>query len=113
MPYTWVDTLLDVLLSPALWLGILLAVAYSLLFTAWRGGGWRQAPRDLLAGLVGFWLGQLASGLLHVDVLRVGEIRLLGATVGAVLGLLAGRVLQNRLQPQRRASATAKGRTGS
>jgi hypothetical protein len=98
MPYTLLDTVLDAVLAPALWLGLLVAVVYSLLFTLWRGGGWRQAPKDLLAGLVGLGAGQVISGLVHLDTLRIGELRLLGATLGAAIALLAGRVIVRRLR---------------
>lgn len=109
MPYRLVDALLDFVLSPALWLGVLIALIYSLLFTLLRGGGWRQIPRDLSASLAGFWAGHLVAGLVHLDLLRVGELRLLGATLGAAIALLAGRVIARRVR--RVQPATAKGRT--
>jgi hypothetical protein len=110
MPYRLVDTLLDIALAPALWLGVLIALIYSLLFTLWRGGGWRQAPKDLLAGLVGFGSGHLIAGVVHLDLLRVGQLRLLGATLGAAIALLAGRVIVRRLRPVQ-PRVPAKGRT--
>ena len=112
MPYSWLDALLDVVLAPALWLGVLLAVIYGLLFTAWRGGGWRQVPRDLLAALVGFAGGQLVSVLLRVEFLRVGELRLPGATAGAVIALLAGRLIVQRLSGHK-VAVRPKGRTSA
>lgn len=108
MSYKWLDTLLDAALSPALWLGVLLATIYSLLFTAWRGGGWRQVPRDLLAGLLGFGAGHFGAAAIHLDLLRVGELRLLGATVGAMIGLALGRIIERRLHRAARASSSAK-----
>jgi hypothetical protein len=43
---TLLDAVLDILLSPALWLCVLFGVIYSLLFTLWRGGGFTQLLRD-------------------------------------------------------------------
>ena len=91
MSYSIVDRLLDVVLSPGLWLSVALVFVYSGLFTLWRGGGIRQFPRDFAAGLSGFALGQLVAMLAHIDLLRVGEVRLLGGTVVAVLALLLAR----------------------
>ncbi len=88
---TWDDRLWDLLLSPALWLSVTLALGYSLLFSLWRGGGWRQLPRDLVTGCVGFGLGQLAGYLLDINLLRVGEVHVLWGTLGAALALLLGR----------------------
>ena len=85
------DRLWDILLSPALWLGLLLALAYGALCTLWRGGGWRQLPRDLAAACVGFGLGQLAGSLLGINLLRVGQVHVLWGTLGAGLALFLGR----------------------
>ncbi len=63
IPSGWLDTVLDVLLSPGLWLSVMLVLIYSLLFSAWRWGGWRQLGRDVLAGLLGFAIGQLIGTL--------------------------------------------------
>ena len=76
---------------PAPGFSVLLALIYSLLFSALWWGGWRQTGRDLLAGLVGFALGQLLGSLLDFQWLRVGEVQLLWGTVLAVLTLALGR----------------------
>jgi hypothetical protein len=93
IPGPWLEKLLDIVLSPALWLSALLALIYSVLFSAWRWAGWRQLGRDVLAGLVGFAVGQLAGSLLHFGWVRIGEVQLLWGTVGAVAALLLGRTL--------------------
>ena len=46
IPSGWLDAGLDVLLSPGLWLSVLLVLIYSLLFSAWRWGGWRHAEKS-------------------------------------------------------------------
>ena len=92
-PNVWIDRLLDIVRSPGLWLSVLLAVIYSLIFAAWRWAGWRQVPRDLLAGLLGFAAGQLFGTLVGFTNLRVGLVQLLWGTIGAVAALAAGRRL--------------------
>lgn len=86
-----IDRALDIALSPALWLCVLFGLIYGLLFTLWRGGGFRQLPRDLAAALLGFGLGQLLASSLHLPTLLVGEVHLLWGSFFAVLALLAGR----------------------
>lgn len=92
----WLDRALDVALSPALWLAALLAFVYSTLFTVWRGGGWRGWGCDVLAGLIGFGVGQIAGVLLDSKWLRVGDVQLLWGTLAALIALAVGRWLQNR-----------------
>lgn len=93
----WLDRLLDVALSPSLWLGVALALVYSTLFTAWYGR-WRGWRRDLLAGLVGFGAGQAVGVLLGSTWLRIGGIHFLWGTLATVAALLAGRWLAARRQ---------------
>ena len=92
-PNAWLDLFLDVALAPGLWVGVLLALIYSSLFSALWWGGWRQMGRDILVGLSGFALGQLLGILLGFRWLRVGDVQLLWGTVLAVLALALGRVL--------------------
>jgi uncharacterized membrane protein YeaQ/YmgE (transglycosylase-associated protein family) len=87
----YMDLALDVALSPALWLSILLGLVYGALFTLWRGGGWRQAWRDLVAGVVGFGFGQLLAMLLPLPSPQVGEVHLLWGSIMAVVFLLLSR----------------------
>ena len=93
IPSAWVEAALDVLLSPGLWLSVVLALIYSLLFSAWRWSGWRQLGRDIVAGLLGFAAGQLIGTATGFDWLRIGQVQLLLGTAGAVAALAAGRNL--------------------
>lgn len=96
MQPSWLDWVLDIVLSPALWLSVVLSLAYSTLFTLWRWAGWRQWGRDLLAGLIGFGVGQVAGMLAGLPWLRLGEVQLLWGTVSAVIALGIGRWLRAR-----------------
>ncbi len=104
MQSSWFDLLLDIVLAPALWLSIALALVYGWLFYGWRGGGWRQLGRDLVAGLAGFGLGQLTGMLFGISWLVVGQVQLLWGTLGAVLGLALGR----RFWPRPRGKSGAR-----
>jgi hypothetical protein len=87
------DGVMDIVLSPALWLSVAVAVVCSLVFYGWRGGDMRQFGRDVVAALVGFGAGQLAGAYLQLDLLRMGEIRFLAGIVGAVAALFLGRLV--------------------
>jgi hypothetical protein len=94
--------LLDLVLSPALWLSLTLSVLMSLAFTAWRGGDARQLVRDLLASALGFGAGQLLGALLGFNWLRVGPVYVLWGLLGAGAALMLGRALWRwRMQPRR------------
>jgi hypothetical protein len=99
------DILLDIVLSPALWLCILFGVVYGILFTLWRGGGFRQLLRDIAVAVLGFGLGQVLASFLHLPTVRVGEVHLLWGSLFAVLALLVGRRYWRR-RPAPKASAT-------
>ncbi len=85
------ETLLDIVLSPALWLSVALSLVYGALFYIWRGGGPRQLGRDLLAGMIGFGLGQIAGSWLRLNAFMLGQVQILAGSLGAGLGLLVGR----------------------
>jgi hypothetical protein len=89
----WLEMALDIVLSPGLWLSVLLALIYSLLFSAWRWGGWGQLARDVLAGLLGFAAGQLIGKLVGFELGRIGQVQLLLGTAGAVAMLAVGRTI--------------------
>lgn len=93
---------LDLLFSPALWLSIAVAILVSLAFTAWRGGGLRQAGLDLLAGLIGFGVGQLLGTILPFELLRIGEVHIVWGVAGAVTGLMIGRSARHWPEQMRR-----------
>jgi hypothetical protein len=94
IPGEWLDLALDVALSPGLWLSVLLALIYSLLFSIWRWSGWGQLGRDVLAGLLGFAVGQLIGTLVGFDLGRIGQVQLLLGTAGTVALLAVGRTFR-------------------
>lgn len=107
---TLTDGALDLLLSPALWLSIVVATLVSLAFTAWRGGGVRQAGLDLIAGLIGFAAGQLLGSFLPFELLRIGEVYIVWGVLGSLAGLLAGRSIRNWREQRTEASQPRRAR---
>ena len=87
------DGVLDFILSPALWLSVAVAAVCSVLFYGWRGGGVRQLGRDVVVGLLGFGIGQLAGIYFQLDLFRLGQVRLLTGIAGALLALFVGRLI--------------------
>jgi len=88
-----IDGVMDVILSPALWLSVAVAVACGVLFYGWRGGGMRQLGRDVVVSLLGFGIGQLAGTYLEFDFLRLGQVQILAGIAGAVCALFLGRLI--------------------
>ena len=99
-----IDGALDLLLSPALWLSIVVATLVSLAFTAWRGGDLRQLVRDLVAGLIGFGAGQLLGSFLPFSLLRIGEVYIVWGVLGSLAGLMLGRSIRNWREQRMQAS---------
>jgi|YNPNPStandDraft_1061719.scaffolds.fasta_scaffold06057_4 hypothetical protein len=95
------EPLLDILLSPALWLGGSLAIVVGLLFHLWWGGGWRQLGRDVGASLVGFGVGQMVGWFSGLAWLQLGQLHLAWGLAGALGGLTLGRLAGLRLRGSR------------
>lgn len=75
-------------MPPALLLSALLATAYGAAFHFWRGGDLRRLGLFLVAGWVGFGLGQLAGLLIDWNGAMLGEVHLVEATIGSLIALL-------------------------
>jgi hypothetical protein len=87
------DGVMDVILSPALWLSVVVALVCCVAFYGLRGGGKRQFGRDVVAALLGFGAGQWAGESLQVGLLRVGQVQMLAGIAGAVIALFLGRLV--------------------
>lgn len=76
------------LLSPALLLGILISLGHASLYHLWGG----RTLRDLLVCCVvagiGFAVGQFFGDLWSTDLVQIGQIHVLAASVGAWVALL-------------------------
>ncbi len=74
-------------------LGFLLATTYGAGFHLIFGGPARRIILYVLAAWVGFALGHLVGDWFNIEILRLGAIHLLTASVGAWIALLAGHWL--------------------
>jgi hypothetical protein len=74
-------------------LAFTLATLYGAGFHLWQGGGARRLALFLLAGWLGFALGQWVGEALSIRVLMIGALHWLTATLGSVLALFAARWL--------------------
>lgn len=79
--------------SPSFVFGFILATLYGALFHLIFGGDARRLALFLLAGWLGFLLGQLIGTALNVTFLDIGPVHTLTATLGAWLALFAARML--------------------
>jgi hypothetical protein len=79
--------------SPTVIFAFILATIYGTLFHLVVGGDVRRLALYLLAGWLGFALGHLLGVMLGVEILRVGPLRALSATVGAWTALIVARML--------------------
>jgi hypothetical protein len=100
---SWLETLVDIALSPAFLLGLAIAVTCALVFAVIFGGERRPAQPHtsaravvgggLLASLIGFAVGQLAASALGSTLLQVGQLQVLWGTAGSIAALLLLRLL--------------------
>ena len=75
--------------SPTLVFILLIAIAYGALFHLWKGHRWQDLGLFILAAIIGMGIGQLLGPLLGMDLVRIGQIYFLEATVMAWLFMLA------------------------
>lgn len=78
----------SVLLSPALVLGVLVSIGYASLYHLWGGRSVRDLLLYLVAAGFGFIIGQTIGLMLNVDLLQIGQINMLEASIGAWAALI-------------------------
>jgi len=76
-----------VTIGPAPVLALLVGLFYAALFVLIRGRGGSQLPLLTLAAILGAWAGDAIGARLGIDLLRIGDFRLLTASVVAWLGI--------------------------
>jgi len=85
---------MQILFSPPLILSLIIASAYAAFFNLWQGGGSRDLLIYLLACWLGFAIGELVGDFLGLDILMIGQIRVLEGTIGSLLLLFLAKWLQ-------------------
>ncbi len=74
-------------LGPALILGILVGVFWTGAYVALRGSAGGRLPVVLVAAILGAWAGDALGGRLGIDVLLIGDFRIVAASVVSIGGI--------------------------
>jgi uncharacterized membrane protein YeaQ/YmgE (transglycosylase-associated protein family) len=74
-------------IGPAFVLAVLLGIITTALYALVRGTAGGRLPIVLLAAILGAWAGDSLGARLGVDLLRLGDFRVLAAFIGACLGI--------------------------
>lgn len=80
--------------SPPLVLSIVIASAYGALFHVWKGKTVQDLLIYLVAGLVGFGLGQLVGHTLGLGIFMIGQIHVVEASLICWLVLFIAKWLK-------------------
>jgi hypothetical protein len=89
-------------IGPAPVLALLLGVFHTGLFVLVRGSAGGQLPLLFVAAVLGAWAGDALGARLGLDLVRIGDFRVVAASMTAWLGIAIVAVL-GILGPQRRA----------
>jgi hypothetical protein len=84
-----------VLLSPPFVLSVLLSTALAALFNLWQGGSVRDLALYLIAGWLGFAVGELLGDWLGLDLFMIGQVHAVEASLTCGLLLFLARWLKS------------------
>jgi hypothetical protein len=76
-------------MPPYILLSLLLGATYGTLFHLWRGQSIRDLIIYFLMGIIGFGLGQGLGNLMGVNLLLIGPLHIIEATVASWVSLFA------------------------
>ncbi len=85
--------------GPTMTFGFILATLYGASFHFVVGGDIRRLALFLLSAWIGFSLGHTLGTLFGIDILNIGTLRVVTATAGSAVALVAAHLLTAR--PQR------------
>lgn len=74
-------------IGPALVLAVLVGTFHTALFVLIRGTVGGRLPLILLAAILGAWAGDAVAARIGLDLLRIGDFRLVGASIVAWIGI--------------------------
>ncbi len=74
-------------IGPAPVLALLVGIFHTALFLVIRGHGGGHVPFLVIAAVLGAWAGDALGARLGIDVLRIGDFRLLTASLFAWIGI--------------------------
>ena len=82
------------LLSPPFVLSAVVSTALAALFNLWQGGNTRDLALYLAAGWLGFVIGELVGDWIGLDLLMIGEVHIVEASLTCGLLLFLARWLK-------------------
>jgi hypothetical protein len=89
----------DNMAGPGLTFGFILATLLGAIFHLIFGGDARRLALFLLAGWLGFGLGQVLGLLFEINIFTVGSLRMLSAVTGTLVALTVARFMSsNRIR---------------
>jgi uncharacterized membrane protein YeaQ/YmgE (transglycosylase-associated protein family) len=68
-------------------LAVLIGIFWSGAYVLIRGSAGGRLPLVLLASVLGAWAGDALGGRLEVDPVRLGDVHLIAASIGACVGI--------------------------
>jgi hypothetical protein len=81
-------------MPPYLLLSALIGAIYGTLFYLWQGKIWRDLPIYLVAGVAGFGLGQALGAVIGFNLVLIGPIHFVEATIICWVSLFLARWLK-------------------
>jgi hypothetical protein len=75
------------MIGPAPILAILVGIFHASLFVLIRGSAGGQLPLLVVAAVLGAWAGDALGARLGIDLLRIGDFRIVAASVVAWIGI--------------------------
>ena len=92
------------MIGPGIVLALLVGIFHTALYVAIRGSAGGQLPLLAAAAILGAWAGDELGGRLGLDLLRIGDFRLVAASVVAWIAIAIVAIVAV-LGPTRRAKA--------
>lgn len=89
--------------SPNTTLAFILATLFGATFHLIMGGDARRLALFLLSGWIGFSLGHLLGIVFEINFLNIGTLRIVSASMGAIVALVVAHVLTTN-RPRKRPS---------
>jgi hypothetical protein len=90
-------------IGPAPVLALLVGIFHTALYILIRGSAGGRLPLLVIAAFLGAWAGDALGGRLGIDILRIGDFRLVAASVLAWVGIAFVAIVAV-LGPARRAT---------
>jgi hypothetical protein len=75
------------MLGPAPILALLIGLAHAAIYVAIRGNAGGRLPLVIVAAVLGAWAGDAIGGRLRLDLLLIGDFRVVAASIVAWLGI--------------------------